>query len=60
MSYTINLSDEQFAILQKLVNEGMETVLAPYDDIKTNEAEDAQITEILNAVAFFNCHTPNL
>ena len=43
MSYTINLTDEQFAILQNLVNEGMETILSPYDNINLNEIGRAHV-----------------
>jgi len=53
---TLNLTAEQFAILQTLVNEGMETVLSPYDDIETTPAQDAEISKILDAVTFFNSH----
>jgi len=56
MSYTINLTDEQFAILQNLVNEGMETILSPYDNINLNEDQEEQISKILSVVAFFNSH----
>jgi len=56
MTMTLNLTAEQFAILQTLVNEGMETVLAPYDDIETTPTQDAKIAEILDAVTFFNSH----
>jgi phosphoribosyl-ATP pyrophosphohydrolase len=56
MSYTINLTDEQFAILQNLVNEGMETILSPYDNINLNEDQEEQISKILSVVTFFNSH----
>ena len=56
MSYTINLTDEQFAILQNLVNEGMETILSPYDNINLNEGQEEHISKILSVVAFFNSH----
>ena len=56
MRYTINLTDEQFAILQNLVNEGMETILSPYDNINLNEDQEEHISKILSVVAFFNSH----
>ena len=56
MSYTINLTDEQFAILQNLVNEGMETILSPYDNINLNEDQEEHISKILSVVTFFNSH----
>jgi len=37
----------------------METVLSPYDNIKTNEDEEEKICKILDAVTFFNSHFPN-
>ena len=56
MTLTLTLTAEQFAILQTLVNEGIETVLAPYDDIITTPAQDAKIAEILDVVTFFNSY----
>lgn len=57
MSYTIQLSDDQFAILQDLINRGMDEKLAPFDNIVVNEREELIINDTLAAVAFFNSHS---
>jgi len=56
MSHTIHLTDGQFAILQDLINRGMDDKLAPFDDVKTTEAQEQVIADTLAAVAFFNSH----
>ena len=57
MGYTVHLSDEQFAILQDLINRGMEDKLAPFDNLVVNKADELMITDTLAAVAFFNSHS---
>ena len=57
MSYTIHLSNNQFAILQDLINRGMDDKLAPYDNIIVDEETEVQIQRILDAAAFFNSHS---
>jgi len=52
----INLSTEQFVILEDLIARGMEDKLAPFDDIKVNADQEAMIVETLAAVALFNSH----
>ena len=56
MSYTVHLSDAQFAILQDLINRGMEDKLAPFDDLMIDEIQELIIADTLAAVAFFNSH----
>jgi sulfur transfer complex TusBCD TusB component (DsrH family) len=52
----INLTPDQFYILEDLIARGMEDKLARFDDIKVNAEQEAMITETLAAVAFFNSH----
>ena len=52
----INLSTEQFIILEDLIARGMEDKLAPFDDIKVSADEEAMIETTLAAVALFNSH----
>ena len=52
----INLTAEQFYILEDLISRGMEDKLAPFDDIKINADQEEMINETLAAVAFFNSH----
>jgi sulfur transfer complex TusBCD TusB component (DsrH family) len=52
----INLTPDQFYILEDLIARGMEDKLAPFDNIKVNAEQRAMITETLAAVAFFNSH----
>lgn len=54
MSYIIHLNDDQYAILQHLINEGMEVTLSPFDDIEPDAQTLHQIHETHEAVAFFN------
>ena len=55
----INLTPDQFYILEDLIARGMEDKLARFDDIKVNAEQEAMITETLAAVAFFNSHKIN-
>jgi sulfur transfer complex TusBCD TusB component (DsrH family) len=55
-SMQINLTPDQFYILEDLIARGMEDKLAPFDNIKVNAEQRAMITENLAAVAFFNSH----
>ena len=57
MSYTIHLSDEQFLILQELVNRGMEQTLAPFDSEELTPNDERFVSDTLAAVAFFNSHS---
>ena len=52
----INLTPDQFYILEDLIARGMEDKLARFDNIKVNPEQEAMITETLAAVAFFNSH----
>ena len=52
----INLTLEQFLILEDLITRGMDDKLAPFDDIKINADQEAMINETLAAVTFFNSH----
>ena len=52
----INLTPDQFYILEDLIARGMEDKLARFDNIKVNAEQEAMITETLAAVAFFNSH----
>ena len=52
----INLTPDQFYILEDLIARGMEDKLACFDNIKVNAEQEAMITETLAAVAFFNSH----
>ena len=52
----INLTPDQFYILEDVIARGMEDKLARFDDIKVNAEQEAMITETLAAVAFFNSH----
>jgi len=52
----INLSTEQFIILEDLIARGMEDKLAPFDDIELGPDEEVMIERTLDAVALFNSH----
>jgi len=52
----INLTPDQFYILEDLIARGMEDKLAHFDNIIVNEETGAMMNETLAAVAFFNSH----
>jgi sulfur transfer complex TusBCD TusB component (DsrH family) len=52
----INLTDDQFYILEDLIARGMEDKLAALDNIELTEDQEVMVNETLAAVAMFNSH----
>lgn len=52
----VNLTVDQFFILEDLISRGMEDKLAALDNIKLTPDQEAMVNETLAAVAMFNSH----